>query len=187
MLCQISLSFSSGAVWIGTKVSQNECIWFWIYTDWALLLLHRYRRKCCSLTLTLSFSFSILLTQSETAFGSLLFPGYTSPPPPPLKNSHLSHFAPTLSSPLSLFWPPFLSILSNSIGWGGEVRVDPPTWVIAHAILAVLFSAGPQHPPAKSPQYNTNLVVSLDRHKVRDIKKCQYITAQTSLNHAYNS
>lgn len=26
--------------------------------------------------------------------------------------------------------PPFLSNLSNSIGWGGEVRVDPPTWVI---------------------------------------------------------
>lgn len=160
VLCSVSLSFSSGDVSIGTKVSRNECKRFWIERHRVLLPLRSYRRKCGSLTLTLSPS--ILLTQSETAFGSHLFPGYTPPLLSSLNFSHLLSFCSPRSlpsSPLLLFFPfdhLFLSILSNSIGWGGEVRVDPPTWVIIHAILAALFSAGPQHPPAESSQCNTN-------------------------------
>lgn len=61
---------------------------------------------------------------------------HSSPPFLFFLNSHFSHSTPTLppslfSLSLSLLFcfgrPPFLSNLSNSIGWGGEVRVDPPT------------------------------------------------------------
>lgn len=57
-----------------------------------------------------------------------------SSPPFFLKEKFISlWFSPSSPTPLSSFCfgrPPFLSNLSNSIGWGGEVRVDPPTWVI---------------------------------------------------------
>lgn len=98
-----------------------------------------YRRKCCPPPPSLfSLFFSVLLTWSHTAFGSHLFPAYTPPLPSFfLKFTFLSFYpySPTLPFlSLSLLFcfgrPPFLSNLSNSIGWGGEVRVDPPTWVI---------------------------------------------------------
>lgn len=150
----------------------NEFVWFWIEKDWVLLPLHRYRRKCGSLALSLSrLSRSLSCWLNLKQLLDLIYFLVTLFPSSPLYIfSHPSHFHLPPSTPLLLFWPPFLSILSNSIGWGGEVRVDPPTWAITHAILAALFSAGPQHPPAESSQCNTNHVASLDQHKIRDIQ-----------------
>lgn len=97
-----------------------------------------------------SLFFSVLLTWSHTAFGSHLFPAYTPPLPSFFLKIHISLILPLLSHhpfSLSLLFcfgrPPFLSNLSNSIGWGGEVRVDPPTWVIIQCYFRnVVLSRG---------------------------------------------
>lgn len=119
--------------------------------------LHMDFRFQGGLLLHLCLTHTILLTQSETAFFfflDLVSASWLRSSTLPLFVSKRNFTSVSLPgshfSPLPSLWPPFFSILSNSTGWGGEVKADPPTWVIAGAILASLPSAGAAKPPPAS-------------------------------------
>lgn len=137
--------------------------------------------RCAVASLSLSVSLSCWLNLKQLFWISSTSWLHSSPPSPILKKS--PHYS--SSSPLNTF--PFRLIKFHRVGRGSEEGGSTHMSNRSCYFSGVALSWAAKHPPAKSSHCKTNVVASL----VGDIKNGNtshtYITAQTLLNHAYNS